>query len=275
MSLSAVLRQYQDLSTEAKDSLGTPVLSRLKDFREILESYFHLASVKATKRQLKISELAFFTLIYGSTKVSFENEAEIERRKVSLFFSRLFAITVGEISLTGADFYGDLLENDRASKAIVQAVITESSRRARVAQAFSQNKRLNLISHYRLFAALKLNQWDFELHDKLLSKPLSDTPALGPSVCQIDSCSSVSAAVIVCPELDGQEYICQAHKSDISTSFTVYRYVFSRSCGHSPDVSKCKFEVILNGAMAIPIAKYFGKDRRGQRQRDTRCVQLP
>ena len=265
MSLSAVLRQYEDLASGATDFLGLPLLSRLNAFREIRDGYFYLASVKPTKKQLEISELVFFTVSFGSTKVSFEQAAENEQKKISLFFSRLFAINVSEISLSGADFYADLLENDRASKVIVQAVITESCRRARVAQAVSQKKRLKLVSYYRLFAALKLHPWEFDLHDKLLATPLKDLPRLASSVCQMDTCSADSCAVIVCPELDGQEYICQAHMGDISSSFTEYRYVFSQSCGHRPEVSKCKVDAIPIGANVIPIAKYFGKDRRAQR----------
>jgi hypothetical protein len=264
MSLRRVLCQYEDLSSGASDFLGIPVLSRRSAFLEILESYLSLASVKLTKTQLNVAELVFYRMIFGSTKILFENEAKMEAKKIPLFLSRMLEMGDQEFSTTGVASLGDLLVSDRASKAIVQAVITESCLRQRVSQAVIQKKRLNLIYYFRIFAALKLSHWDFELHDKLLATPLKGIPTAGSSACQLDNCSAVSSAVIVCPERDGQEYICQAHKGVIASSFTAYRYVFSRSCGHSPDVSKCKVEAIPNGANVIPIAVHFGKDQKEQ-----------
>ena len=191
----------------------------------------------------------YFNFVLGGANFTFRDELISQILPHEASFGRLSLVeNLKEFSAEDAKFVADGMNQDPAFRTIVMALISEHTRTSRQLLSLKANKPLDIGPFFKIFSALKPSKEELKLFEAISETTIRGETINATLKCQVGECDKWATWLVVCPQRDGQEYLCQDHKTHDDVSFETYRLIFSDTCGHAADRRDCGYYLVANAS---------------------------
>jgi hypothetical protein len=237
--------KYESAAADWVDELGVPLTERISMFEEILFGYAKSARVEFFAEDLSLAKFLYCNFLFPDTLLPFAGEIERIKKPYQMSFGRLELIKkFHTISTPDAIFIAQGIESNPILRLSAVALLTEFTRKSRLARAMELSKPVNLGSFNLLLAALSMSKAELRLHEIWTGRTLKTESANRLTTCAMPLCQDPASWLVICPHGDGREYMCSEHKRAQDLDFSTYRLMFTNSCGHYAERRDCTFIMV-------------------------------
>lgn len=137
---------------------------------------------------------------------------------------------------------------------VALALIAEYTRTSRLQMSIRSGSPISLGDYNLVLAALRLTPDELALHRHLVEKIAPGEKSGLNAICAMVSCQLQANWLVVCPNGDGREFLCEKHKSEDGLTYDTFRLYFSASCGHHAERRDCRYVLVSRnpGSVELP-----------------------
>jgi hypothetical protein len=260
LKINDVLESYETEAIFWEDDLGIELPARVDIFESHLIEYANLAQIKLSDDDFALARFLYYHFWFTESSLDFESSiaAAISSFKAALgvsfgfSFGRLQLLLAPEnISPRDAKFIAAGIKLKPIFRPIAMALLTEFTRTSRLLLAVRMEMPVSLGDFNMVLAALKLNADELALHRHLIGTVAAGEEQRPTTRCQMGKCPEPASWLVVCPNEDGQEYLCTKHKTENDYSYSTFRIIFSSSCGHHAERRDCRYILVSRDSEGI------------------------